>query len=160
MSETVQSRPSPVAPGRVLVVDDEPDVRGAIEAALELEGDSAATAVDGLEALNTLSKAEFDAIVLDVLMPNMDGFEVCRRLRRNGNRTPILILTARDSERTRSAAWISAPTIISSSRSPLGELLARVRALLRRNLAVDEDGPVWFRNSAIVCVWWFLRSQV
>src|SRR3984885_3197306 len=84
--------------GRVLVVDDDPDVREAVETALELEGHGVTTAADGLVALKQLGQAEFDAVVLDVLMPNLDGFEVCRRLRASGNRTPVLILTARDSE--------------------------------------------------------------
>ena len=70
-----------VETGRVLVVDDEPDVREAVEQALELEGHRVATAVDGLAALKRLGAAEFEAIVLDVLMPNLDRFEVCRRLR-------------------------------------------------------------------------------
>jgi two-component system response regulator MprA len=144
MSEVVHAEIGPVARGRVLVVDDEPDVRAAIETALELEGHSAATAVDGLEALNRLSRAEFDAIVLDVLMPNLDGFEVCRRLRRSGNRTPILILTARDSEEdTIRGLDLGADDYLVKPFS-LGELLARVRALLRRNLPADEDRPLWF----------------
>lgn len=84
--------------GRVLVVDDDPEVREAVETALELEGHRVTTAIDGLAASKRLGQAEFDAVVLDVLMPNMDGFEVCRRLRASGNRTPVLILTARDSE--------------------------------------------------------------
>src|SRR5437870_5797633 len=66
--------------GRVLVVDDDPDVREAVETALELEGHRVMTATDGLAALQQLGQAEFDAVVLDVLMPNLDGFEVCRRL--------------------------------------------------------------------------------
>ena len=70
--------------GRVLVVDDDPDVRDAVETALELEGHSVTTATDGLAALKRLGQVEFDAVVLDVLMPNMDGFEVCRRLRASG----------------------------------------------------------------------------
>src|SRR5262249_1665485 len=84
--------------GSVLVVDDDQDVRDAVETALELEGHRVTTATDGLAALKRLGQTEFDAVVLDVLMPNLDGFEVCRRLRATGNRTPILILTARDSE--------------------------------------------------------------
>lgn len=73
----------PVRGGRVLVVDDDSDVRDAVETALELEGHHVMTAADGLAALKRLGQAEFDAVVLDVLMPNLDGFEVCRRLRRS-----------------------------------------------------------------------------
>ena len=74
----------------MLVVDDDPDLRRAVETALELEGHSVTTADDGLGALTRLGQVEFDAVVLDVLMPNLDGFEVCRRLRTAGNRTPVL----------------------------------------------------------------------
>ena len=69
----------PVRDARVLVVDDDRDVREAIETALELEGHRVRTAGDGAGALKQLDPAEFDAVVLDVLMPNLDGFEVCRR---------------------------------------------------------------------------------
>ena len=69
----------PVRDARVLVVDDDRDVREAIETALELEGHRVSTAGDGAGALKQLDRAEFDAVVLDVLMPNLDGFEVCRR---------------------------------------------------------------------------------
>ena len=76
----------PVRDARVLVVDDDADVRDAVETALELEGHRVSTAGDGLDALKQLGRAEFDAVVLDVLMPNLDGFEVCRRLRAAGDR--------------------------------------------------------------------------
>lgn len=139
-----------VAPGgRVLVVDDEPDVREAVETALELEGHRVATAVDGLDALTTLGRAEFDAVVLDVLMPKLDGFEVCRRLRRNGNRTPILILTARDSEEDTIRGLDLGADDYLVKPFALGELLARVRALLRRNQPAGEDAPLWFAGLSL-----------
>jgi len=135
--------------GRLLVVDDEPDVRDAIETALELEGHRVATAVDGLDALKRLGAGEFDAIVLDVLMPNIDGFEVCRRVRRDGNRTPILILTARDSvEDTIRGLDLGADDYLVKPFA-LGELLARVHALLRRNRPDDEDAPLWFAGLSL-----------
>src|SRR5262249_42941793 len=121
--------------GRVLVVDDEPDVRDALEQALELEGNRVTTAVDGLDALKRLDGGEFEAIVLDVLMPNLDGFEVCRRLRTAGNRTPILILTARDSEEDVIRGLDLGADDYLVKPFALGELLARVRALLRRTRA-------------------------
>src|SRR6202167_3503564 len=132
------------AGGRVLVVDDDPDVREAVETALELEGHSVATATDGLAALKQLGIAEFDAVVLDVLMRHLDGFEVCRRLRASGNRTPVLILTARDSEEdTIRGLDLGADDYLAK---PFGvaEVLARVRALLRRTRPVGEDAPLWF----------------
>jgi two-component system response regulator MprA len=130
--------------GRVLVVDDDPDVRDAVETALELEGHRVTTAGDGLEALKRLGQSECDAIVLDVLMPAMDGFEVCRRLRAAGNRTPILILTARDSEEDTIRGLDLGADDYLVKPFALGELLARVRALLRRTRPTGETAPLWF----------------
>src|SRR6478752_5872702 len=130
--------------GRVLVVDDDPDVRDAVETALELEGHRVTTAADGLAALKRLGQAEFDAVVLDVLMPNLDGFEVCRRLRAAGNRTPILILTARDSEEDTIRGLDLGADDYLVKPFALGELLARVRALLRRTRPPGEDERLWF----------------
>jgi two-component system response regulator MprA len=139
-----------IAPrGRVLVVDDESDVREAVETALELEGHRVATAVDGLAALKMVARGEFDAIVLDVLMPNLDGFEVCRRLRAAGSRTPILILTARDSEEDTIRGLDLGADDYLVKPFVLGELLARVRALLRRNSPSDDDGPLWFSGLSL-----------
>src|SRR5690242_20560893 len=81
---------------RVLVVDDEPDLRDALRRALTLEGYSVDLAEGGRDALRRLALEAPDAIVLDVLMPDVDGLEVCRRLRAAGDRTPVLMLTARD----------------------------------------------------------------
>ena len=81
---------------RVLVVDDEPAVRGALERALRLEGYDVELAQDGLDALRVFAVSAPDLILLDVLMPDVDGLEVSRRVRGAGNRTPILMLTARD----------------------------------------------------------------
>ena len=130
--------------GRVLVVDDDPDVREAVETALELEGHTVTTATDGLAALKRLGQAEFDAVVLDVLMPNLDGFEVCRRLRASGNRTPVLIMTARDSEEDTIRGLDLGADDYLVKPFGLGELLARVRALLRRTRPVGDDAPLWF----------------
>jgi two-component system response regulator MprA len=135
--------------GRVLVVDDEPDVREALVTALELDGHRVATAGDGLDALTTLGHGEFDAIVLDVLMPRLDGFEVCRRLRAAGNRTPILILTARDSEEDTIRGLDLGADDYLVKPFALGELLARVRALLRRTRSAGENEPLWFAGLSL-----------
>ena len=135
--------------GRVLVVDDEPDVREALEQALELEGNRVTTAVDGLDALTRLDGGEFEAIVLDVLMPNLDGFEVCRRLRNAGNRTPILVLTARDSEEDIIRGLDLGADDYLVKPFVLGELLARVRALVRRSRPVGDDDPLWFAGLSL-----------
>jgi two-component system response regulator MprA len=140
---------SPDRGGRVLVVDDDPDVRRAVETALELEGHKVTTAGDGLGALTRLGQSEFDAVVLDVLMPNLDGFEVCRRLREAGNRTPVLILTARDSEEDTIRGLDLGADDYLVKPFALGELLARVRALLRRMRPVGEDAPLWFAGLSL-----------
>src|SRR4051795_3819109 len=81
---------------RILVVDDEPAVREAVERALRLEGHDVLLAADGQEALGALDTRPPDAIVLDVLMPRVDGLELCRRMRRRGARPRVLMLPARD----------------------------------------------------------------
>jgi two-component system response regulator MprA len=135
--------------GRVLVVDDDPDVREAVETALELDGHRVTTAADGLAALTRMGQVEFDAVVLDVLMPNLDGFEVCRRLRAAGNRTPVLILTARDSEEDTIRGLDLGADDYLVKPFALGELLARVRALLRRTRPAGEDAPLWFSGLSL-----------
>lgn len=140
---------SDVRGARVLVVDDDPDVREAVETALELEGHRVTTATNGLAALKRLGQAEFDAMVLDVLMPNLDGFEVCRRLRASGNRTPILILTARDSEQDTIRGLDLGADDYLVKPFGLGELLARMRALLRRTRPVGDDAPLWFAGLSL-----------
>jgi two-component system, OmpR family, response regulator MprA len=140
---------TPVRGARVLVVDDDPDVREAVETALELEGHRVTTAADGLAALKRLGIAEFDAVVLDVLMPNLDGFEVCRRLRASGNRTPVLIMTARDSEEDTIRGLDLGADDYLAKPFGLAELLARVRALLRRTRPVGEDEPLWFAGLSL-----------
>jgi two-component system response regulator MprA len=99
--------------------------------------------------LKRLGQAEFDAVVLDVLMPNLDGFEVCRRLRASGNRTPVLILTARDSEEDTIRGLDLGADDYLVKPFGLGELLARVRALLRRMRPVGEDAPLWFAGLSL-----------
>ena len=81
---------------KVLVVDDEPAVRDAVGRALKLDGFEVTTAVDGRDAIRRLPDERPDAVLLDVLMPGLDGLEVCRRMRDVGDRTPVLMLTARD----------------------------------------------------------------
>src|ERR1700753_3289555 len=81
---------------RVLFVEDEPAVRRALERALKLENHDVTLAEDGEQALDVLADGSTDAVILDILMPKLDGLEVCRRLRKAGDRTPVLMLTARD----------------------------------------------------------------
>jgi two-component system response regulator MprA len=117
---------------RVLVVDDEPAVRESLERALRLEGYDIALAANGSEALAAVSEQPPDAIVLDLMMPRIDGLEVCRRLRAQGNRTPILVVTARDAVADRVAGLDAGADDYVVKPFALDELLARLRALLRR----------------------------
>jgi two-component system response regulator MprA len=121
-----------VAMARVLVVDDEPAVRRALERALKLDSYDVALAADGQEALDELAAAPADAVVLDIAMPRVDGLEVARRMRRAGDRTPILMLTARDAIDDRVAGLDVGADDYLVKPFALKELQARLRALLRR----------------------------
>jgi two-component system, OmpR family, response regulator MprA len=125
---------------KILVVDDERAVRESLRRALELEGYEIELAGDGSEALATLvdEDEQADAVILDVLMPGVDGLEVCRRVRATGNRIPILMLTARDEVENRVAGLDAGADDYVTKPFALDELLARIRALLRRT--ADSDG--------------------
>jgi two-component system response regulator MprA len=122
---------------RILVVDDEPAVQNALSRALALERYEVAQAGDGSQALERLSAGTYDAVILDIAMPNVDGLEVCRRLREGGDRTPVLILTARAEVDDRVAGLDVGADDYLVKPFALRELSARVRALLRR--AGDDD---------------------
>jgi two-component system response regulator MprA len=117
---------------RVLIVDDEPAVRAALDRALRLDRYQTELAGDGHEALDRLAEARHDAVVLDVTMPGVDGLEVCRRLREAGDRTPVLMLTARDAVDDRVAGLDAGADDYLVKPFALKELKARLRALLRR----------------------------
>ena len=119
---------------KILVVDDERAVRESLRRALELEGYDVQLAEDGAQAIERLGGENGgpDAVVLDVLMPGIDGIEVCRYLRRTGNTTPVLMLTARDGVGDRVAGLDAGADDYLVKPFALEELLARVRALLRR----------------------------
>jgi two-component system response regulator MprA len=129
---------------KLLVVDDERAVRESLRRALELEGYEIELAADGREALSALQDEEPqpDAVILDVLMPGVDGLEVCRRLRASGNRVPVLMLTARDEVENRVAGLDAGADDYVTKPFALEELLARVRALLRRTANGDGGGEL------------------
>ncbi len=129
---------------RILVVDDEPAVREALARILHLEGFDVEMACDGREAVRSQAAAPADAILLDVLMPELDGLEVCRRMRDTGDRTPVLMLTARDQVGDRVAGLEAGADDYLSKPFALEELLARVRALLRRSGWSGEDEVLRF----------------
>jgi len=119
---------------RILVVDDEQPLRDALERALKVEHYEVETVENGALALERMKTAgnEIDALVLDVLMPGIDGLEVCRRLRTSGDKTPVLMLTARIEVEDRVAGLDAGADDYVTKPFDLEELLARLRALLRR----------------------------
>jgi len=125
---------------RVLIVDDEPAVRAALDRALRLDRYEVELAADGREALDLLAERRLDAVVLDVAMPGIDGLEVCRRLREAGDRTPVLMLTARDAVDDRVAGLDAGADDYLVKPFSLKELKARLRALLRRAEGGEEGG--------------------
>jgi len=121
----------------ILVVDDEPAVRRALERALRLDKYEVELAIDGEEALDRLAEQPADAVILDVMMPGVDGLEVCRRMRAAGDKTPVLMLTARDAIDDRVLGLDVGADDYLVKPFALRELQARLRALLRR---VGDDG--------------------
>ncbi len=131
---------------RILVVDDERAVRESIERALRLEGYEVVQAANGAEALGSVAGQAPDAMVLDLMMPEVDGLEVCRQLRGEGDRLPILVLTARDSVSDRVRGLDAGADDYLVKPFALDELLARLRALLRRSGGADQSGVLRFAD--------------
>jgi two-component system, OmpR family, response regulator len=117
---------------KVLVVEDEPKMLRAIRRGLEREGYAVDAAADGDDGLSFGTEYEYDAIVLDVMIPGRDGFEVCRELRSRGRWAPILMLTARDGVVDRIKGLDTGADDYLAKPFDFGELLARLRALVRR----------------------------
>jgi two-component system, OmpR family, response regulator MprA len=130
----------------ILVVDDEPGVRESLERALGLERYTVALAHDGSAALERIAERAWDAVVLDVSMPAPDGLEVCRRLRQAGDRTPVLMLTARDAVDDRVAGLDAGADDYLVKPFALKELLARLRALIRRSDPADDEPILRFAD--------------
>jgi two-component system response regulator MprA len=135
---------------RVLVVEDDPHVRDAVERALRFEGYDVYTAVDGNDGLLKVESIEPQAIVLDVLMPGTDGLAVCRILRKRGNSTPILMLTARHEVADRVAGLDAGADDYLVKPFALDELFARVRALLRRRSVTETNSGTTFTVDDLV----------
>jgi two-component system response regulator MprA len=132
----------------VLVVDDEPSVRESLALALELERFRVVVAEDGLKAIMLLGDRDVDAIVLDLVMPFVDGLEVCRRVRAAGNPVPILMLTAKDAVDDRVAGLEAGADDYLPKPFALRELVARLRAIMRRR--GGDDGTPQVRAFADV----------
>ena len=136
---------------RILVVDDDRAVRESLRRSLSFNGYSVELAHDGVEALAMIASDRPDALVLDVMMPRLDGLEVCRQLRSTGDDLPVLVLTARDSVSERVAGLDAGADDYLPKPFALEELLARVRALLRRTKPDDdaESAPMTFSDLAL-----------
>lgn len=122
----------------ILVVDDDRAVRDSLRRSLTFNGYEVETAHDGLDAYEKIQSARPDAVVLDVMMPNVGGNELCRRLRSSGDNLPVLMLTARDSVSDRVAGLDVGADDYLPKPFALEELLARLRALLRRTSSEEE----------------------
>jgi len=131
---------------RLLVVDDEASVREALALVLDLSGFEVATAADGREAIRRLAADSPDAVILDVLLPGLDGLEVCRRIRAAGDRTPVLMLTARTEVSERVAGLEAGADDYLAKPFAREELIARLRALLRRTGWEGDEGLLRFED--------------
>jgi two-component system, OmpR family, response regulator len=152
------------AEGRVLVVDDEANITELVAMALKYVGFDVATASSGRDALGSVGDFRPDLIVLDVMMPDLDGFEVCRRLRADGIRVPVVYLTARDATEDKVRGLTIGGDDYVTKPFSLEELVARIRAVLRRSghgnghasrlifadLELDEDTHEVRRNGTLV----------
>jgi two-component system OmpR family response regulator len=163
-----------VSEGRVLVVDDEHNITDLVGTALRYVGFEVATAGSGREALETARSFRPEIIVLDVMMPDLDGFEVTRRLRGEGLRIPILFLTARDATEDKVAGLTIGGDDYVTKPFSLEELVARVRAVLRRvgagqpktngritfaDLEMDEDTYEVFRAGEPILRYLMLNAR-
>ena len=133
--------------GRVLVVDDEPYITDVVTAALRFEGFDIEVAATGAQALSMALPGGFDMIVLDVMLPDLEGIEVCHQLRAAGTSTPVLFLTARDTSGDKLAGLASGDDYVTKPFS-IDELVARIRAVLRRTMpdGSDPDGRLRFAD--------------
>ncbi|MGN6523351.1 MAG: response regulator transcription factor [Actinomycetes bacterium] len=130
--------PAPTAEARLLVVDDEPNIVELLSASLRFSGFEVATARTGTEALKVYKEFEPDLLVLDVMMPGVDGFDVVRRLRSEGRRTPVLFLTAKDATEDKVTGLTLGGDDYVTKPFSLEEVVARIRAILRRH-GLTED---------------------
>ncbi|HKA51461.1 MAG TPA: response regulator transcription factor [Candidatus Dormibacteraeota bacterium] len=133
----------------ILVVDDDPALRAALDRALKLEGYRVTFAHDGRQALQMMTGASQDAVILDLGLPLMDGVEVCRRARERGDRTPVLMLTARDAVSDRVEGLDAGADDYLVKPFALDELLARLRALLRRTVATPAEAILKFADMVL-----------
>jgi two-component system OmpR family response regulator len=139
---------SSAAPARLLVVDDEPNIRDLLAASLRFAGFEVITAANGREALNAAQTQNPDLLVLDVMLPDMDGFTITRRLRERGGTTPVLFLTAKGETADKIAGLTVGGDDYVTKPFSLEEVVARIRAILRRTSpdVPDEDSVLRFAD--------------
>src|SRR5690242_10287114 len=128
--------------GELLVVDDEPFLRDAVAASLRFLGFEVTTAGTGASALRLARDRPFDLVVLDVMLPDTDGFEIIRRLRRDGSRVPVIFLTAKDTQADKVTGLTLGGDDYMTKPFGLEELAARIRTVLRRTRPAAASGPV------------------
>jgi len=128
-----------MAEAKVLVADDEEYIRDLVSSALRIAGFDSMTATDGSKALAVVASHHPDLLILDVGMPGLDGFEVCRRLRADGDATPVVFLTARDASEDKISGFTKGGDDYLTKPFSLEELIARVRAVLRRTKGTAES---------------------
>jgi two-component system, OmpR family, response regulator len=133
---------------RLLVVDDEPNIVELLSASLRYAGFDVATARSGTEAVRVAAEFQPDLLVLDVMMPGMNGFDVVRRLRGDGRRVPVLFLTARDSTEDKITGLTLGGDDYVTKPFSLEEVIARIRAILRRFSIEKEQAPTAHRTFA------------
>jgi len=134
---------------KVLIAEDDRSVRQSLQRALRYEGYDISLAVDGAEALESIKDDRPDALVLDIMMPHVDGLSVCRRIRAKGDDLPILMLTAKHDISDRVAGLDAGADDYLVKPFALEELLARLRALLRRTAPEDLGGPLIFADLSL-----------
>ncbi|MBN2326764.1 MAG: response regulator transcription factor [Candidatus Omnitrophica bacterium] len=117
---------------RILIIEDEPDMRRGLQDNLEFEDYEIAATGNGSEGLRMAQKEHFDLILLDLMLPGMDGMEVCRKLKESGSSTPIIMLTARGSESDKVEGLLTGADDYITKPFSLKELLARIKVILRR----------------------------
>lgn len=128
----------------ILVVDDESNMRRGLRDNLEFEGYEVSEAHDGEHALDTLKEIRPDLIILDVMMPKLSGFEVCKQLRKEGNETPIILLTAKGEEIDKVLGLEMGADDYVQKPFSIRELIARVKAILRRSISSPAEAEVTF----------------
>ncbi|MFY9916350.1 MAG: response regulator transcription factor [Nocardioidaceae bacterium] len=134
------SAPTPAAPRRILVVEDDPSINDVVSTALRFQGHTVTQVADGREGLEVAVAGGVDLLVLDVMLPGIDGFEMCRRLREAGSSAPVLFLTARDETEHRIRGFATGGDDYLTKPFSIDELVMRVAAILRRTGPDDPPG--------------------